>query len=81
MYEDGVRQIWRKVVPAINSCVGFLIGMTACEHHSLCLNTFFRLFLPQFRADSQCQGLVLILGSRETIFDYPENKKCSLSPC
>jgi hypothetical protein len=34
MYEDGMRQIWRKVVAAINSCSArFLIGMTACEHH------------------------------------------------
>jgi hypothetical protein len=80
MYEDGVRQIWRKVVAAINSCAGFLIGMTACEHHSLPLNTFFSLFLHQFLADSQGQGLFLIPESREMICGYPENKKCSLSP-
>jgi hypothetical protein len=67
MYEDGVRQIWRKVVAAINSCAGFLIGMTACEHHSLSPNTFIRLFLHQFLADSQGQGLVLVPGSRRII--------------
>ena len=81
MYEDGVRQIWRKVMAAINSCAGFLIGLTACEHHSLSPNTFFRLFLHQFLADSQGQWLVLIPGSREMNCDYPENKKCFLLPC
>jgi hypothetical protein len=75
MYEDGVRQIWRKVVAAINGCAGFLTVMTACEHHSLSPNTFFRLFLHQFLADSQGQGLVLIPGSREMIGGHPEQKK------
>jgi hypothetical protein len=80
MHEDSVRQIWRKVLAAINSCAGFLIGMTACEHHSLFPKTFFRLFLHQFPANSQDQGLVLIPGSREMICDYPENKKmCPLA--
>jgi hypothetical protein len=49
--------------------------MTACEHHSLFPKTFFRLFLHQFLANSQDQGLVLIPGCREMICDYPENKK------
>jgi hypothetical protein len=53
MHEDGVRQIWRKVLAAIKSCAGFVIGMTACEHHSLFPKTFFRLFLHQFLANSQ----------------------------
>ena len=81
MYEDSIRQIWKIVLAAINSCAGFLIGMTACEHHSLSPKTFFRLFLHQFRADSQGQGLVLIPVSREMICDYTENTKYSLSPC
>jgi hypothetical protein len=81
MYEDGMRQIWRKVVAAINSCAGFLIGMMSCEHHSLFPNTFFHFLLHQFLADLQGQGLVLIPGFKEMISDYPENKKSSLSPC
>jgi hypothetical protein len=81
MYEDGVRQIWKKVLAAINSCAGFLIGMTAYEHHSLSPKTFFRLFLYQFPANSQDQGLVLIPRSKKMICNYPEKKKCSLSPC
>jgi hypothetical protein len=75
MYEDGVRQIWKKVLAAINSCAGFLIGMTACEHYFLSLKTFFRLFLHQFMANSQNQGLVLIPRYRKMICDHSESKK------
>jgi hypothetical protein len=81
MYEDAVRQIWKKVLAAINSCAGFLIRMTACEHYFLSPKTFFRLFLHQFLANSQDQGLVLIPKSSKMICDYSKSKKCSLSPC
>jgi hypothetical protein len=45
MYEDGVRQIWKKVLAAINSYAKHLLRCTTIEEFTLVAEAFIAAFL------------------------------------